>query len=136
MTDRALLADYARAELRGEGVYRGYRPRLETLAQLAATLPTAHVVVISAPWCGDCRREVPKLARIMEQLPPAWTVELAADDNAIRDRYTVLAIPTFLVLDAPGGRELGRMIESPTSADGIEGDLLAIGQAARASVSP
>ena len=124
------LADYARHGLRGEGVYKGYRPRASVLERVARELPEAHVVVVSGSWCGDCRREVPKLARIMELLPARWTTELHGDDDDT-GRYDVLAIPTFIVLDRPNGRELGRIIESPRGSDGIEGDLLEIATSAR-----
>ncbi len=127
---REALAGYVRDELRGEGVYRGYRPRTALLARVAALLPVAHVVVVSATWCPDCRREVPKLARILELLPGGWTVELRGDDDTTRSELGVRAIPTVLVRTAPAGRELGRIIESPASAEGLEGDLLAIAQAA------
>ena len=57
--------------------------------------------------------------------------KLQGDDDQTRERYDVLAIPTFIVLDRPDGRELGRVIiESPRGADGIEGDLLEIATSA------
>jgi thiol-disulfide isomerase/thioredoxin len=128
MTD---LAKYARDGLRGEAVYKGYRPRASLLERVAHDMPEAHVVVVSGSWCGDCRREVPKLARIMELLPTTWTSELHGDDDEARERYDVMAIPTFVVLDRPNGRELGRIIESPRGSDGIEGELLEIATGAR-----
>jgi thiol-disulfide isomerase/thioredoxin len=124
------VAHYAQEALRGQAVYRGYRPRTPLLQQVGTLLPQAHVLVISAPWCADCRREVPKFARILEALPAGWTAELRGDDEDTRTRYTVRAIPTFLVLAGPDGPELGRIIESPASSDGLEGDLLAIAQRA------
>lgn len=127
---RQTLAAYAVDELRGGAVYRGYRPKHDVLARVAQTLPSAHVVVVSGTWCGDCRREVPKLARIMESLPEGWSVEVRGDDDHTRTSLSVRAIPSFLVFDAPGGRELGRIIESPESDQGLEGDLLAIAQRA------
>ena len=47
------------------------------------------------------------MARILEELPDTWTVELLNDDEDFdaRDRFDVRAIPTFVVQDAPGGRE-------------------------------
>ncbi len=123
---REALATYARGELRGDAVYRGYRPKTTLIEDAASRLPKAHLVVVSAPWCPDCRREVPKIARIVELLPVGWTVELRGDDAVTRDELDVRAIPTFIVQDEPGGREIGRIIESPQSSEGLEGDLLAI----------
>lgn len=131
MTQHTQLAQYAREELRGDAVYRGYRPRTSLLEEVGQLLPSAHVLVVSGTWCGDCRREVPKLARIVEHLPDTWSVDLREDDDETRERYNVLAIPTFIVLDAPDGFELGRIIESPAGDQGIEGDLLSIAQAAQ-----
>ena len=129
MTQRPDLADYARTELRGEAVYRGYRPKSAVLDEVQAALPRAHVVIVSGAWCGDCRMQVPKFARILEELPDTWTVELHADDDETRERYDVLAVPSLIVLDRPLGHELGRIIESPSSDQGIEGDLLEIAAA-------
>jgi thiol-disulfide isomerase/thioredoxin len=131
MTPRPDLADYARTELRGEAVYRGYRPKSSVLDEVQAAWPQAHVVIVSGAWCADCRMQVPKLARILEELPDSWSVELHQDDDDTRETYDVLAVPSFIVLDRPMGRELGRIIESPASDDGFEGDLLEIAQAAR-----
>ncbi len=127
---RAELEAYVRGALRAEGVYRGYKPKGALIEKVAERLPEAHVVVVSGTWCPDCRREVPKMARIVEQLPPGWTVEQRGDDAGTRDELEVRAIPTFVVLDRPGGRELGRVIESPASAEGLEGELLAIAESA------
>ena len=126
MTDSATLAAYARTDLRGEGTYRGYKPKTALLEEVASALPRAHVVVVSGAWCPDCRREVPKLARILEELPSSWTLEIRADADAQAAGYEVQAIPSFIVFDQPGGTELGRITESPRSSQGLEGDLLAI----------
>lgn len=131
--DRRLLAEYARTELRGAPILADYRPRAALLQRVAGHLPRAHVVVVSGPWCADCRREVPKFSRILDQLPAGWTVEVRGDDEATRERLTIRAIPTFVVQDEPGGRELGRIIESPRSPDGLEGDLVAIAEASIAT---
>ncbi len=124
MKDNTNLVVYARDELRGGFIYDGYRPKAELLEQVAALRPKAQVVVVSAAWCKDCRREVPKFARIVERLP-GWTVELRGDDDETRGSLKVRAIPTFIVGDSETGEELGRIVESPTSGS-LEGDLLAI----------
>lgn len=126
MTESEKLIAYARGELRGSFVLDSYRPKTDLIGQVAARLPVAHVVVVSAAWCKDCRSEVPKLVRIAEHLP-GWTFELRGDEDETRETLGVRAIPTFIVYAAPGSPELGRIIEHPESGS-IEGDLLAIAE--------
>jgi thiol-disulfide isomerase/thioredoxin len=123
-TGIAELEAYARDELRGGFVMRGYRPKEDLLRQVVEKLPRAHVVVVSAAWCPDCRGAVPKLARIAQHLP-GWTFELRGDDEQTRDQLAVRAIPTFVVQATPGGPELGRIVEHGKTGT-LEGDLLAI----------
>ena len=133
MKDNTELRRYATDALGGASVYDEYLPRSEVLARVAALLPRAHVVVVSAGWCPDCRSTVPKFARIAEHLP-GWTFELRGDDEQTRGQLAVRAIPTFVVQDGPGGRELGRIVEHGETGS-LEGDLLAIAQRAAASVA-
>ena len=126
MKDTTALRDYARSELGGGPIYDGYLPRSEMLARVRALLPRAHVVVVSGTWCEDCRREVPKFARIAERLS-GWTVELLGDDRDTRDDLQIRRIPTFVVRNPDSGEELGRIVESPESGS-LEGDLLVIAE--------
>jgi len=126
MKDKLGLRDYARSELGGGSIYDGYLPRSEVLARVGALLPRAHVVVVSGAWCKDCRREVPKFARIAERLS-GWTVELRGDDAETHDALQVRRIPTFVVRHPDSGEELGRIVESPESGS-LEGDLLSIAE--------
>ena len=125
MKDNTRLAIYAREELNGDE-YEAYPPRSDVLSRVLALRPTARVRVVSAAWCKDCRREVPRFARIVEHLP-GWTVELLGDDADTRTRLDVRRIPTFIVEDEASGRELGRIVERPASGS-LEGDLLTIAE--------
>lgn len=127
-TGRAALEAYARGELRGEPILRGYRPKTGVLREVSERLPRAHLVVVSRPSCGDCRREVPKMARILEHMPDGWSVELRGEDQATTEEFNIQAVPTFIVLPERGGVELGRIIESPDHPDGLEGTLLEIAE--------
>lgn len=125
MKDNTRLAIYAREEL-SSAEYAAYPPRADLLRQVLALLPAAHVRVVAAAWCKDCRREVPRFARIAERLP-GWTVELLGDDPHTRARLGIERIPTFIVEDHASGRELGRIVERPDSGS-LEGDLLTIAE--------
>ncbi|MCC7368379.1 MAG: thioredoxin family protein [Chloroflexi bacterium] len=127
MKDFAKLVTYAREELGAVHEYERYRPNHFTLRRIAELLPSAHVEIVGASWCKDCKREVPRFAAIAERLH-GWTVELLGDDRATRERLAIERIPTFIVRAAAGGKELGRIVESPAGAS-LEDDLLAIAEA-------
>lgn len=126
MKDFAKLVVYARQELRRGEEYERYRPLPEAIRRINELLPRAHVEVVAASWCKDCRREVPHFARVLERLP-AWTIDLLGDDRETRSRLAIERIPTFIVRNSETGQELGRIVESPAS-DTLEDDLLAIAE--------
>ena len=125
MKDNTRLAIYARDELSATE-YQAYLAGADILRRVHARLPAARVRVVSAAWCKNCRREVPRFARIAEHLP-GWSVELLGDDAATRRALRIERIPTFIIEDAEGRRELGRIVERPASGS-LEADLLAIAE--------
>lgn len=127
MKDFAKLVTYTRDELKTIDEYEQYRPKLEALRRIKELLPEAHVEIVGAAWCGDCRRQIPRFAAVAERLT-TWSVELLGDDKATRERLEIKRIPTFIVRASKGGKELGRIIETPAS-DTLEDDLLAIAEA-------
>jgi thiol-disulfide isomerase/thioredoxin len=127
MKDFAKLVTYTREELGTIDEYEQYRPRLDTIQQIKQLLPEAYVEIVGASWCGDCRRQIPRFAALAERLN-TWSVELLGDDKATRKRLEIKRIPTFIVRATKGGKELGRIVETPAS-DSLEGDLLAIAKA-------
>ena len=126
MKDFAKLVVYTREQLGTTDEYERYHPNGETVRRIAALLPNAHVEIVAADWCKDCKREIPRFARIAERLS-GWTIELLGDDPATRERLAVKRIPTFVVRASKDGPELGRIVESPTSGS-LEADLLAIAE--------
>ena len=105
-------------------------PDPATCQGLAAVEPGADVTVFLGTWCGDSRREVPRLWKALDLAGPAVPFEIhyvgvdrdkkepggrpAGDDI----RY----VPTFIV--RRNGQEIGRIVEH--SPAGIEKDLLAL----------
>jgi thiol-disulfide isomerase/thioredoxin len=72
------------------------------------------VLIISEPWCGDCKREIPLLARIADMA--GWQLRIFGRDTNpdLMDRYTTEGkrkIPVIVFFDE-GFRELGRFVES------------------------
>lgn len=97
---------------------------------IATVEPGAEVTVVLGTWCGDSRREVPRLWKALDLAGPAVPFEIhyIGVDRKKREPADVVAgndiryVPTFIV--RRHGREVGRVVES--SPNGIELDLLAL----------
>jgi thiol-disulfide isomerase/thioredoxin len=104
----------------------GYKPAAADLPVIAAAPRGATIDVYFGSWCGDSRRGVPHFLRILE----------AATDTRIKVRYYgvdrtktqpagllagvgLVKVPTFIY--KVGGREVGRIVESPNTT--LEHDL-------------
>ena len=96
--------------------------------ELAAVESGAAVTVFVGTWCGDSRREVPRLWKALAlaggDVP--FEVRYVGVDRAKKEpadaiaESEVLYLPTFIV--HRDGRETGRIVE--TSPHGVERDLL------------
>jgi hypothetical protein len=105
-------------------------PDPEACRALAAVEPGAEVTVFLGTWCGDSRREVPRLWKALDLAGPAVPFEIryvgvdrkkqepVGEVNGNGIRY----VPTFIV--HRNGREVGRIVEH--SPGGVEKDLLAL----------
>ncbi len=106
------------------------RPEADAARELAAAEPGAEVVVFLGTWCGDSRRELPRLWKAMDSGSSAvnFQIRYIGVDHDKKEpadlvkEYGVHYLPTFIV--RRGGREVGRIVE--TSPNGIERDLLAL----------
>jgi dipeptidyl aminopeptidase/acylaminoacyl peptidase len=121
--------------------YGAYLPDGDAVSRLREGLRGVRVTCVFGTWCGDSRREVPRLwrvldeagypesrltmyavgsARFTEDMPiPRETV---AWSNDVKSWYDVSAVATIIL--HRGGRELGRIVETPEAT--LEGDLLRI----------
>jgi len=106
--------------------YEAYHPNVSVLQQVYTHLPAAHVIVFARRTCPDCLRNIPAMARIAEHLP-SWTWEVLESDAHPDQRLAlgIVRIPTFIICDRSGERELGRIVENPLSGS-LEYDLLDI----------
>jgi thioredoxin family protein len=113
------------------GLYESYQPDLATLTRVAIARPSAHVIVPSRLGCKDCIRNMPRMARIADFLP-GWTWDVYTHDehNDRSEALGITNIPTFVIFEAEGGRELGRIVENPVSGS-LEVDLLQIAASTR-----
>lgn len=127
-----LVGSVTRAEVeRKIDGWKAAREKAEPLADVAAKLlrvaPGAQIDVYFGTWCGDSRREVPRLWKTIEGGTPPFTIRyIAMPRDKARRKYpegvSVAQLPTFIVKRA--GKEVGRVVE--TAPDGIEADLLTL----------
>ncbi len=123
---KTAIVRYVEVEESYYSSYEAYQPHLATITRIAIARPSAHVVVPSRYGCSDCARHLPRMARIADYLPGwTWDVYLHDDNRERSQALGITAIPTFIVYDAEGGRELGRIVENPVSGS-LEADLLQI----------
>lgn len=91
------------------------------------------VDVFMGTWCGDSRREVPRLLKIMDSLGiPPQKVRIICTKSGNPGHKTspgreeqglyIFRVPTFIV--RKNGKEIGRIVEFPVQS--LEKDLLAI----------
>lgn len=119
----AASPDWVRAEVAAA-------PDAAAAQALAGVEPGAEVTVFLGTWCGDSRREVPRLWKALDAAGGSVPFQIryiavdrqkkepAADVTASGIRF----VPTFLV--SRGGQEVGRIVEQAPHS--VENDLLAL----------
>jgi thiol-disulfide isomerase/thioredoxin len=107
-----------------------YKPNDAAVAKLKAIDQPVEVTVVLGTWCPDSRSYVPRLMKSLQEAGNAkLKVKLVGIDYAFRQPTSVIQprgiinVPTVIV--ERGGREIGRIIETP-AASTIEEDLTAI----------
>ncbi len=107
-------------------------------AALAQVAPGAELVVVLGTWCGDSKREVPRLWRALELAGavPFTVTYLGVDrvkeaPGGVVDGLDLRYVPTFIV--RRDGAEVGRVIEG--AAEGVEVALLALLRGERSGVT-
>jgi thiol-disulfide isomerase/thioredoxin len=113
--------------------YANYTVDTKTADELKTFLHDKTIVVFMGTWCGDSRREVPRLIKMLEYVNlPADQLELVMVDyreGAYKQSpqhqekgKQIFRVPTMLVF--AGNKEINRVVESPKES--LEKDLLAI----------
>lgn len=121
-THKTILVDYIQKDKKFLNNYNDYKINSSLVSEITSKLDSAKMVVVSAFWCPDCRNNVPKMAKISEQLNN-WSFEIMdRDDEGVKEKYSIKKIPTFIIYDKTG-KELGRIIENPTSSS-LEQDMV------------
>ena len=135
-----LVGDVARADLQKppftewfDPQYSGYQPVAETVEKLRAPLKGVSVEAYFGTWCGDSKRQVPRLLKLLDVagFDEKRLTMVGLSDRAMEFKKSpggaevkrrIHRTPTFVILR--DGAEIGRIVETPATS--LEADLLAI----------
>jgi hypothetical protein len=103
-------------------------------AKRLASVAPAEVTIIIGTWCGDSKRELPRLWKALDVAGAVpWRLETLGVDRDKRSPGLDIEIAYVpLVIVRRAGVELGRIVES--APGGIERDLLALLDGTRTGV--
>ncbi len=118
-------------------VYNSYKLDADVVDELRDALKDLTLVVFSAAWCGDCKRAMPVMMQIEEQLglevlvfskiktapldpDRQWAVPPSPPEV---NEWGVRAIPWFNFYTAEGNL-VGTLIEKPTVKETLEAEIL------------
>jgi len=104
-----------------------------TANQIKPLLKNKRFLLFMGTWCGDSRREVPRIYKILDycRVKPAQIqlITLNNSDTAYKQSpgheergLNIRRVPTLLIFE--NQREVGRIVESPVTS--LEKDILAI----------
>jgi len=105
-----------------------YQPKSYVIDRLSSLTDRFFFVVFATEWNGECRAQLPNLAKVFVAANnAALNIKVIDfDENRdIADEMNVLRIPTIIVHDR-AWREIGRFVEKPQHGGTLEEDLWGI----------
>jgi thiol-disulfide isomerase/thioredoxin len=127
--DRQAFTNPAFADAYNEG-YKNYMPDEEVIKKIKKEKKNVQVVIVMGSWCGDSKTQVPHFYKIIDQAGIKDSdVSLICVDREKNggdvdvSSYDIQRVPTFIFYK--DGREIGRIVESPSTSS-LEKDLLLI----------
>lgn len=111
--------------------YNQYTPDPTVINTLKEQLPTYTITAFMGTWCGDSKRETPKLYKILEEaqfpLDRLTMIAVARNANAYKqspggehEGQNIHRVPTIIIYK--DGKEINRIVESPVL--NLEQDIL------------
>jgi thiol-disulfide isomerase/thioredoxin len=112
-----------------------YQPKPDIVERFSTINSRLFMVVFSAEWNGECRAQIPSLAKLLIETNNSNILAKVVDFDENRDiaeEMRVLRIPAIVVHDK-SWREIGRYVEKPQHGGTLEEELWGIvGKAANA----
>jgi thiol-disulfide isomerase/thioredoxin len=105
-----------------------YQPKAEIVDKFSSLIDRYFFVVFATEWNGECRAQLPYLAKLfLAANNAALNIKVIDfDENRdIADEMRVLRIPTIIVHDR-AWREIGRYVEKPQHGATLEEELWGI----------
>ena len=113
--------------------YNGYTVDMTSAEQLKPLLQNKHMEIFLGSWCGDSKREVPRMLKILQDAGmDTAKISLIFVDNSTQSYKqspqheekdkNIHHVPSFIIYDDK--KEMGRIIESPIIS--LEKNMLAI----------
>lgn len=114
--------------------YEAYQPDEAIVQKLRRKLKKYSITVFMGTWCGDSKREIPRLYKVLDAANfPKEKLRVIGVNNA-RSNYkqapngeekglNIHRVPTIIVYNKKG-KEVGRIVEHPVES--LEADLLQI----------
>lgn len=105
-----------------------YQPKSYVIDKLSSLTDRFFFVVFATEWNGECRAQLPNLAKVFVAANnAALNIKVIDfDENRdIADEMNVLRIPTIIVHDR-AWHEIGRFVEKPQHGGTLEEDLWGI----------
>jgi thiol-disulfide isomerase/thioredoxin len=114
--------------------FKGYLPNDQVISDLKKANPSQYTLkIFFGSWCGDTKRELPRMAKVLENLSfPQKNLVLIGVDNSTEEYkqspqreeagLNIYRVPTFIIYK--NNKEVGRIVEYPTET--LERDLLKI----------
>lgn len=132
-----LLGDFSKEELQQkpfsswfEPRYEEYTPNPESMAVIEKNIADYQIKVLMGTWCGDSKREVPKLIKILDMADYNYEmIEMHAVDynkttpSKIEEELEVQMVPTIIFYK--DGKEVNRFVEY-SQGESIEEDIAKI----------
>jgi thiol-disulfide isomerase/thioredoxin len=102
-----------------------YQPKPDIVDKFSTISSRLFMVVFSAEWSGECRAQIPSLAKLLIETNNSNILAKVVDFDENRDiaeEMGVLRIPAIVVHDK-SWREIGRFVEKPQHGGTLEEEL-------------
>ncbi|PHQ28040.1 thioredoxin family protein [Leeuwenhoekiella nanhaiensis] len=108
--------------------YASYRVDESLVDELKPLLKDVDITLFMGTWCGDSKRETPRIYKILDAAGKTQDIELITVDRSkttpqgLEEGKDIKRVPTLIL--SKDGKELGRIVEYPIES--LEADMLKI----------